>query len=75
MAAGLKYATVASYGVHHGAALGNGVGKGFFTVDVLARLRRGDADDGVPMVGRGNHDGVDIVARQHLAEIMVFLDA
>ena len=39
-------------------------------VDVLARVAGGDHLDGVPVVGRGDHDGVDILAIEDRAEIL-----
>jgi hypothetical protein len=38
---------------------------------MLARLRCQHAGDGVPVVGGGNHHGVDVLAGQQLAEVVV----
>ncbi len=58
---------------HHGPALGDPVRQRLLAVDVLAGLAGQDGRDRVPVVGRGDHDGVDILAVEHLAEIVVGL--
>ena len=40
---------------------------GLLAVDVLAGVQRVDGDARVPVVGRGDDHGVDVLARQHLA--------
>ena len=52
-------------------SLGNVVRQRLLAIDVLARLRGQDAGDRVPMVRRGNHDGVDVFAFDDLAEVRI----
>ena len=40
-------------------------------VNVLAGSRRQNPDGNVPMIGRGNHNGVDIVAGQQFAKVAI----
>ena len=42
----------------------------FFDVDVLARLAGPDRDQGVPVVGRGDRDGVDRLVVEHAADVL-----
>ena len=42
-----------------------------FAVDVLARPARGGGHGGVPVVGRADHDHVDVAAVQQLAIVLV----
>jgi len=54
-----------------GASVGDAAAERFFRIQILAGPGRRDGDTGVPVVGRGVHDGVDVGTRQHLAEIVV----
>jgi len=45
----------------------------FFAVDVLAGARRRGRDQPMPVVRHGQHHGVDIVARQHVFEVVIRL--
>ena len=54
---------------HHAAFL-HVVAAGLFHVDVLARLHRPDGHEGVPVVGRGDRDGIDVLAVQKAADIL-----
>ena len=56
--------------LRHHAALFHVVAAGLLHVDILARLHRPDGHQGVPVVGRGNRDGVDILAVQEAADIL-----
>ncbi len=47
------------------------VAAGFLDVDVFAGLASPDGDEGVPVVGRGNGDGVDAFVFQELADVGV----
>ena len=58
-------------GLDHLAALVNGHGQGLLHVDVLARLAGLDRLDGVPVVGRGDDHGVDVLAVEHAAKVLV----
>ena len=54
----------------HRPALDDRHGQRLLDVDVLARVAGGDHLDRVPVVGRGDHDGVDVLAIEHRAEIL-----
>ncbi len=58
-------------GLDDRAALAEGPGERFFAVDVLAPPRGLDAYERMPMVGRGHDDGVDVVAREQFAVVVV----
>ena len=64
-------ALVLLHGGHDGTTLGDGPGHGLLAPDVLARLGRGNGDDGVPVRRGGHVDDVDVLAGQHLAEVFV----
>ena len=59
------------YGANNGLLFGDGAGQRLFAVDIFLARCGLSGDDGVPMIGNGDHDGVDIVARHHLAVIVV----
>ena len=50
-------------GADDGLLFGNGAGERLFAVDVFFAGSGFSGDDGMPVVGDGNHDGVDVVAR------------
>ena len=56
-----------------GEVLLDGHGQRLLHVGVLLRPGGGDGHRHVPMVGRGDHHGVDVLAGQQLAEIAVGL--
>ena len=56
-------------GFYHGAAFGHAMADRFFAIDVLASLGRGDAGEGVPMIRRGDDDGIDVLAREQFPKI------
>ena len=47
------------------------VAAGFFDVNVFAGLASPDGDEGVPVVGRGDGDGVDVVVFQEITDVGV----
>ena len=49
----------------------NGAGERLFAVDVFLAGGGFGGDDGVPVIGDGDHDGVDVVAREKLAVVVV----
>ena len=61
-AAGLPHAAVALDGADEGASFAKVVGEGLFAEDVLAAVGGEHADGRVPVVRRGDEDGVDVVA-------------
>ena len=54
---------------HHASFL-DGVTQGLLDVDVLAGLHRPDAHEGVPVVGRGDRDDVDVLAVEDAADVL-----
>ena len=50
---------------------GDGAGERFFAVDVFAIFGGFDGDDAVPVVGDGEHDGVDVFGGHHFAIVVV----
>ena len=52
-------------------AFGRVVAAGLFDVDVLAGAEAIDGERRVPMVGRRDGDGVDVLGGEHLAEVFV----
>ena len=52
-------------------AFGGVVAAGLFNVDVLAGLEAEDRHGCVPVVGRGDGDGVDVFLLQDLAEVLI----
>ena len=69
--AALVDALVQFRGAHHRLALRDGEGDGLLAVDVLARAHGGDGEARVPAVARGNVEGVEVLARQQLAVVVV----
>ena len=69
LGAGLQDALIATHGVDEGERLVDVVGERLFTIDVFASIQCSDGDEGVPMVRRGDDDGVDVLALQQLAEV------
>ena len=58
-------------GVTHEAAFSDGEGEGLFAVDVFAGAGGCDGLEGVPVVGGGDLDGVDVWAGEKVAEVFV----
>ena len=71
LAAGLEHASVLFYRVAHGPPLRNRERKGLLAINVFARFTRFDHGNGVPMVGRGDFNGVYVGAGQQGAKIFV----
>ena len=67
VAAGLEDHAAAADGIDDPAAFVDGQGQRFFAVDILARAGGGDGHDGVPVVGDGDDDGVDVGPGEDLA--------
>jgi hypothetical protein len=65
----LEDAAVAGDGVAHGPAFGDGDGEGLLAEDVLAGLGGGNGDEGVPVLGRGDDDGIDAGHAEQLPEV------
>ena len=57
----------------HGLALVDGEGERLLAVDVLLFAHGLDGDEGVPVVGHGDGDGVDVRVVQQLSEVLVAL--
>ena len=62
-------------GVAQGPALADGRGERLLAEDVLAGAHRGNRLKDVPVVGRGDDDGVDVAAGEEVAEVLVRGDA
>ena len=65
-AAHLKYTVVLTHGLHQLLTLIDRERQGLLKIYVLARTARGDGDDGMLVVGRGDNHGVDILTGQNL---------
>ena len=61
--------TVAIDFAHHAVGLADGEGERIFAVDVFTSACGGENGDGMPVVGGGDEDGVDIIAGDELAEM------
>ncbi len=58
-------------GADDGLLFGDGAGQGLFAVDVLFPRGGRGGKNGMPVVGYGDHDGVDIVAGHQLAIVVI----
>ena len=63
-------ALVLERGGDHGAPFADGIGQRLLDKYVLARLAGMDGGEGVPVVGRGHHHGVQVFALQQFAEVV-----
>ena len=70
----LDDAVVFAGGLDALAAFEDVVAAGFLDVDVFAGLASPDGDEGVPVVGRGDGDSVDVFVFQELADVGVGRD-
>ena len=70
---GLVHPAQPLVGVRQGTALGDRHRAGLFAVDVLARLRGQDRQEGVPAVARGDQDGVNVLAFPEIIHVRVHL--
>ena len=68
--AGLQDAVVGIDGPQDFDRLVDVVRQRLFAIDVLAGPQGGQGDEGMPMVGRGDAHGVDVVAADDLAEVV-----
>ena len=73
--AGLKDALGRVHLFHERNGLMHVVGQRLLAVDVFARAQRRQTLDGVPVVGRGDADQVDVLAGDQLAKIVIGLTA
>ncbi len=62
---------IVAHGLNDVPALVNRERERLLAVHIFFRLGRPDVDERVPMVRRRLHDGVNVVAFQHLAEVAV----
>ena len=75
LAAGLEHAIELADRLDHRRAFVDRQRQRLLAIHVLARLARLDRRDGVPMVGRGDEHGVDVLAGEHVAEVVVLVAA
>jgi len=68
---GAEDAAVALHRVRDRAALGDRERDGLLEGDVLAGAGGGDRHGGVPVIGRRDHDRVDVGPGQHVTEILI----
>ena len=73
LAAGLENAFGFAHGFHQSFPFVDRQRERFLTVNILARLERGEIDQRVPMVGRAIDDEMNVIALEQLAEILVRL--
>ncbi|OPZ97374.1 MAG: hypothetical protein BWY71_01639 [Planctomycetes bacterium ADurb.Bin412] len=71
LGAALIHGTVPFHGIGDGPAFGNGQGYRFFAIDVLARPGRGNGNQGVPVIGGGNHYCINVRPRQQFPKIII----
>ena len=71
MAPGLKNALVLPHRIDHRAALRDRQRHRFLAINILAGLARHHCHHAMPMIGHHDRHGVDILSRQHFAEIGV----
>ena len=55
----------------NGLLLRDGTGQRLFAVNILLSVCRRSGYERVPVIGHRDHDGVNIVARQHFAIIVI----
>ena len=66
MTADLEYAVVVANRTLHCQSFGNGVGKRFLAVNVLAGLAGMNSNKRMPVIGSGDFDYVDVLAVEHV---------
>ncbi len=69
LGAGLKHLLMFADRLRQHSALVNGESR-FFALHVLAGLNGHETHDRVPVVRRGDHDGVDVLPREHFAKVL-----
>ena len=67
---GLPDDVVLVHGANDGLLFGDSAGERLFAVDVFLARGGFGGDDGVPVIGDGDHDGVDVVTRDDLAVVV-----
>ena len=68
--AGLQDAFVGRHGLENFDGFVDVVRQRLLAIDILAGAQRGECRNGVPVVGRGDADGVDVLAGDEIAEIV-----
>ncbi|OQC08137.1 MAG: hypothetical protein BWX80_00608 [Candidatus Hydrogenedentes bacterium ADurb.Bin101] len=71
LGAALEDAGVAAHGIGNRAAFGDGHTERFFTIDILSRARGQHGNQGMVVVARGDHDGVDVGLGNQFAHVNV----
>jgi hypothetical protein len=56
-------------GRHDAPAFADGAGQWFLAVDMSPGPRGQHARQGVPMIGRGNHDGIEVISGQQFSKV------
>ena len=74
LAADLKNAGVAVDGVDQVFGFADGEGERLFAVDILAGGAGGGGEQAVPVIGRGDEDGVDFLAVQEVVIVVIIFD-
>ena len=67
----LEYTVILARRLHHFTGLMDGQGERLLAIDILARFARRDGYEGVPVIGRRNHHGIDVLACQQFAKLLV----
>ena len=67
----MEDALIFAGGLHHGAGFVNGEGERLFAIDIFARFAGGDGEEGVPVVGRGDDHGINVLPRQQITEVFI----
>ena len=70
-AANLQDTLVGTHGIHHDATFKNRVRHRLFAVNILARLNCGDGNQGMPVIWRRDHDGINVFSGEQFAKIIV----
>ena len=68
--ADLDHLAIPSRGLHHPASFPDGVRRRLLDVDVLSSLQRPDRRQRVPVIGRGDDHGVDVLVVEHAAQVL-----
>jgi len=75
LGAGLDDPVVFAGSLDHFTTFPDGMADGFFDVDVFSCLAGPDGQEGVPMVGGGDDDGVEVIAVQGVADVAVAFES
>ena len=71
LAAGLKHSAITPRRSNHRLSLLDGQRERLFAVNVLAGFHGRNCNQGMPMVGRGNHDRINGLVVQQIAKVLV----